>query len=104
MPVEPIHYDGVRLTRVMPFAWLVTAVLALATHTLAAAGVPLHQPRTMSLVLVATFTGLLALAGTMQAYNDLRARQHLGACVAFVAAFLVFTAAVMSYGLWCYFC
>lgn len=98
-----LEYDGVRLTRVMPFAWLVTAVLAQATHALAANGVPLQQPRAMSLVLIATFTGLLAIAGTMQAINHLREREHRIGAAAMVGVFLAASVGITWYGVWSYF-
>jgi hypothetical protein len=97
-----LQYDGVRLAKVVPFAWLIAAILTRMTHTMAAAGVPLSQPRVQSLVLVAAFSGLLGVAGTVQVFTELRenGRPILAAGVAGV--FLACAGATMAYGFYMY--
>jgi hypothetical protein len=95
---EPLHYDGVRLAPICPFAWGLTIGLTLLVHGMASRGLGLHSTQLQSAVLVTVFVGVLAIVGTMQKINQLGLRGRRWHAGTLVGAFLLGSAAVMYYG------
>lgn len=97
-----IQYDGVRLTRVMPVAWIVTFVLGVLIHGLAAAGVPLSHMGLQSTILVTLFFGGLALVGTVQKLGEYTQTGRRGSASLAAGVFVTAMLATIAYGLWSY--
>ena len=94
-----IQYDGVRLTRVMPLAWMISLGLTLAVHALASAGFPLTNTGVQSTMMIAIFVGMLALVGTMQKLGELRDNgRRINAAVG-MTAFLALSLGTIAYGI-----
>lgn len=98
MREDQLHYDGVRLAPVSPFAWLATAALTVIVHSMASSGLGLNSTQLQSAVLVTLFVGVLAIVGTMQKINQLNGRGRRTSAGVMITGFLCGSAAVMYYG------